>query len=212
MSDAPEVHGIMADLLPLKVAMADISPDPANVKDHPEAQLEQLVGSLRAFGQTQPLVVDKVRRIILAGNGRHEAMRRLKWTHCAVVFAEWSETQGATYQIADNRIPEGGKWNTDALSKLLPTLKADDAALSAMLKGLDTELTGMLSDAAQAAPAAKASRKVPQPVIKTELVFDSDSQQQAWFAMLRKLRDKYPALPTHGARIAEFARECGFTA
>jgi ParB-like chromosome segregation protein Spo0J len=200
-----EVHQIADSLLPLLTPIADISADPANVKKHPEAQILDLVASLRAFGQVQPLVVDKATKLILAGNGRFAAMKRLEWTHAAVVFVEWDATKGKTYQIADNRIPEGGTWDNDALKSLLPTLQQQDKQLQSMLDGL----TKSISLDSLLAP-AKGSRKVPQPIIKIELVFDSDAQQQSWFALLRKLKEKYSHLHTHGARLEQLARDNGF--
>lgn len=207
-----EQHSIVSGLLPLKTSLDEISPDPANVKKHPEKQIDELVAALRAFSQTQPLVVDKATRLILAGNGRYAAMRKLGWTHAAVLFVEWDATKGRTYQIVDNRIPEGGEWDKDALKAILPTLKQEDDALTSMLAGLGKELDAAIASLSEPEKPRAGSKKIPQPVIKAELVFDSDAQQQSWFSLLRKLRERFPQLNTHGARLEQLARELGYTA
>ena len=46
-----------AVLVPRKVPVADLVPDPANPRSHPDENLDAIVASLRRFGQVEPLIV-----------------------------------------------------------------------------------------------------------------------------------------------------------
>jgi ParB-like chromosome segregation protein Spo0J len=48
--------------------MDTIAPDPANARLHPQANLDAIRGSLLAFGQQKPVLVDG-RGVIVAGSG-----------------------------------------------------------------------------------------------------------------------------------------------
>ena len=54
------------------VETASLSNDPANLRLHSDAQIEKLVGMLRRWGQTLPLLVDS-NSVVRVGNARLEA-------------------------------------------------------------------------------------------------------------------------------------------
>jgi hypothetical protein len=56
---AADLAHIAAPLRPLAVPCADLLPDPANARRHPEANLEAIKGSLRVYGQRKPVVVNR---------------------------------------------------------------------------------------------------------------------------------------------------------
>lgn len=63
-----------------------------NARVHSEQQIGQIVGAIREFGWTNPLLVDEGGGI-LAGHGRLEAARRLRMNEVPViVLAGLSET------------------------------------------------------------------------------------------------------------------------
>ena len=203
--DTPEIDlsRIVEDLRSLAVPVDSISPDPANAKDHPEAQIEDLAASLRRFGQVKPIVVRRDSRVILAGNGTYTALKKLGRSHVAAIFVEFNSLDGTAFAIADNRIAEGGTWNKETLARLIPQLQLQDERLDNMLARLNADQQSV----AQLANKPSKSRKIPQAIVKSEIVWDSDQQQQAWFSFLRKLRERYAAHETHGARIAQFIRD-----
>ena len=65
-----------------QLAIASLSPDPANARRHPERNLEQIKASLRRFGQQKPIVVDAA-NVVRAGNGTLAAAKSLGWTTIA---------------------------------------------------------------------------------------------------------------------------------
>lgn len=60
------------------VPIASLAFDPANVRKHPEANLDAIRASLRRFGQQKPIVVGRD-NIVLAGNGLLAAARAEGW-------------------------------------------------------------------------------------------------------------------------------------
>lgn len=108
-----------------RVPIESVRPDPANVRLHPEKNLDAIADSLKAFGQQKPIVVDG-RGIIVAGNGTHAAARNLGWTDIDVVRTDLTGPEAIAFAIADNRTAELAEW--------------DQAALAAQIAGLDEDL------------------------------------------------------------------------
>ena len=63
-----------------RVPLASLHLDPANARLHGEENLAAIVGSLKRFGQAEPLVVQKPTGRVIGGNGRLVAMKKLGWT------------------------------------------------------------------------------------------------------------------------------------
>jgi len=116
------VHQIVAGLLPLAVAIADIKPDPANERTHARANLEAVKGSLLKFGQREPLVVNARTGKIEAGHGRYTVMLELGWTHCAAIAVDDDPKTAAGFRIAANRTAELADWDEVKLAETLRSL------------------------------------------------------------------------------------------
>lgn len=108
-----------------RVPIDSISPDPANLRVHPERNVDAIAASLRRFGQQVPIVVDS-NGIVRAGNGRLAAARKLGWTHIDVIRSELENTELVAYAIADNRTAELAVWDEVPLAKMLDELRKDD--------------------------------------------------------------------------------------
>lgn len=130
---------IIEPLQALAVPLADLSPDPANARTHDRANLDAIKGSLRAYGQRKPVVVNRRTGLIEAGNGTLAAARELGWSHLAVVSVDDDPNTAAGYSIADNRTAELAGWDTDALDNLLREVQTGDDDLAAMLDDLAAE-------------------------------------------------------------------------
>lgn len=86
-----------------------------NARNHDDAQVSQIAGSIAEFGFVNPILVgdDKV---IIAGHGRLMAAQQLGLREVPViVLAHLSAAQRRALVIADNKIAENAGWNEDLL-------------------------------------------------------------------------------------------------
>jgi hypothetical protein len=108
-----------------------------NARTHSEAQIAQIAGSIKEFGFTNPILIDKDNGII-AGHGRVAAARKLNLTEVPCIRLEHlSETQRKAYILADNRIALNSGWEVELLSTELEELK--DLGINLESLGFDSE-------------------------------------------------------------------------
>src|SRR5689334_16681896 len=84
-----------------------------NPRTHGAEQIAQIVASIRAFGFTNPVLIDEANGVI-AGNARLVAARELAMQRIPCLrLAHLSEVERRAYAICDNRIPLNGSWSMD---------------------------------------------------------------------------------------------------
>jgi DNA modification methylase len=109
----------------------DLVPYEFNPRTHSEEQIEQLVSSMREFGFTNPILVDKETREIIAGHGRLMAAKRLGLSQVPVIALEHlNEAKRRKLIIADNQLALNAGWDMDLLA-------TEIAALTEMGEDLD---------------------------------------------------------------------------
>jgi hypothetical protein len=97
--------------------ISELTPSARNARLHSDAQISQLMASIREWGWTMPILIDEVGSII-AGHGRVLAGEQLGLDQVPVMVARgWSEAQKRAYLIADNKLTENGGWD-DALLRI----------------------------------------------------------------------------------------------
>lgn len=108
-----------------------------NSRTHSDEQVAEIAGSIKAFGFTNPILIDD-KDSIIAGHGRLLAAQRLgiKDVPC-IRLSHLTEAQKKAYVIADNKLALNAGWDFDMLKIELGDLKAD---------GFDLELTGFSQD------------------------------------------------------------------
>lgn len=121
----------------LTVQIDSIQPDPANLRRHPEKNLDAIRGSLARFGQQRPIIVDG-RGIILAGNGTYAAAKELGWPTIQIVRTALTGSEATAFGIADNRTSETSEWDEAGLASILSALSAEDPDL-ATATGFDAD-------------------------------------------------------------------------
>ena len=112
---------------PDRVQMIDIDTlvlDPANVRTHPQRNIDAIIGSLQAFGQQKPVVVD-ADNVVRAGNGLVRAARLLGWSQVAAYTTGLGGSEAIAYAIADNRTAELSEWDDDGLAAQVEALLAE---------------------------------------------------------------------------------------
>jgi DNA modification methylase len=103
----------------------ELTPDPANARQHDEKNLKAIQGSLNQFGQRKPIVITEA-GVIVAGNGTVEAAKRLGWLEIQAVRVpgDWTPEQTKAFALADNRTAELAAWSPEVLASQLVELEA----------------------------------------------------------------------------------------
>ena len=108
------------------VMLSELKPDDRNARKHNEKNIEQVMRSLKEFGQHAPLVVQRGTNKVLVGNGRLEAMKRLGWTEAGVMYVDDDDQTAIRRALADNRTAELAEWDEDVLKDLIKELDPSD--------------------------------------------------------------------------------------
>lgn len=132
-----------------RVDIAQLSPDPANLRLHPEKNLSAIKASLRRFGQQKPIVVD-ASNVVRAGNGTLAAAIELGWTEIDIVRSSLTGVDAVAYAIADNRTAELAEWDEATLKSVLTNLPDgyseelgfDDSDIELLTLDSDDDSTG----------------------------------------------------------------------
>lgn len=130
MSDAPQ-----QSRSPLKIKTVPISElvtDPENARVHEAKNLDSIIGSLRHFGQVEPLVVQKGTGKVIGGNGRLVAMQQLGWADAKIVELDIEDREATALGLALNRTGELAGWDFEKLAELTQSLASQDFDLSSI--------------------------------------------------------------------------------
>lgn len=107
----------------LERAVSELKPYPTNSKTHSPAQIKQIINSIKEFGWTRPVLIDKHDQII-AGHGSWMAAKQMdRATVPTVCLAHMSDAQVKAYVIADNKLAELSGWDKDLLAAELGVLQ-----------------------------------------------------------------------------------------
>lgn len=122
------------------IPITDIRPADVNVRLHPPKQINELMRSVKMFGQTRAIVVDEYHSI-LAGNGLYTALVQLGYESAECYVMEGlSEKQKKKLMLADNRVYELGMMDMDVFDQLLKEMDGDSD-----IPGWDEELIKTLT-------------------------------------------------------------------
>jgi DNA modification methylase len=118
-------------------AIDKLIPYARNSRTHSDGQIDQIAASIREWGWTTPVLVDKEGNII-AGHGRVLAAKKLDIATIPVVIADgWSDAKKRAYIIADNKLALNAGWDNELLALEFKELEE---------LGFDLELTGFSLD------------------------------------------------------------------
>jgi ParB-like chromosome segregation protein Spo0J len=113
------------------IAVADLHPDPANLRRHPARNLATIKASLARFGQQKPIIID-ANNVVRAGNGTLAAAIALGWDSIRCVRTDLCGTDATAYSIADNQSALQATWDDDALGRTLRALQDEDFDLNSV--------------------------------------------------------------------------------
>jgi DNA modification methylase len=120
-----------------------------NARTHSKHQIRQIAESIRTFGFTNPVLVNRS-KMIIAGHGRIEAAKLLGMSSVPVIRLEnLSEDQIRTYILADNRLAEKAGWDNSILAIELQHLISIDLGFDVSITGFEVgEIDLILQEAA----------------------------------------------------------------
>ena len=120
-------------MLVKQVPVADLKEYGQNSRTHSTLQVGQIAESIKAFGWTNPLLVDEA-RVLIAGHGRLAAAKLLGLAEVPCIeLAHLSEAQKKAYIIADNKLALNAGWDNELLALEFGELQE---------LGFDLDLTG----------------------------------------------------------------------
>ena len=129
------------------VDIDSISPWEKNPKKY-QKKIDELVVSIKQYGQRKPLTVWKENNTIYTGNNTWYAMKKLGYTKIAAVFQDFADEKEAIgWGLIENKSGEDQEWDQGKLANLLQGedfkgLKSEEIAALTGFK--DKELKGLL--------------------------------------------------------------------
>ena len=113
----------------------ELKPYKKNAKKHNKEQVEQIANSIKEFGFTQPVIIDK-NDCVVAGHGRILGAKKAGLKQVPTVcLEELTEEQIKAYRLVDNKLNES-EWDYDLLDTELSELW-DDGIFDMTLFGFD---------------------------------------------------------------------------
>ena len=116
------------------VKISDLIECPQNPRQN-EDNVQAVVKSIEAFGYTNPVLVRKSNKMIIAGHTRVKALQELGEKTVPVIYLDMSDIDSKAYMIADNKLTENVMWDYPKLTDLF--LELDEANVNMDLTGFD---------------------------------------------------------------------------
>jgi len=169
-------------------ATSSLTPYAENPNTHSDQQIAQLVGSIQEFGFTNPILIDEDGGVI-AGHGRLEAAELAGLEEVpTIVLPDLTADQKRAYVIADNKLGLNSEWDPAALEREIRALGQAEFDLD--LLGFNAaEMRRLLADKSDSDDGR--GKDGGGPVIQYNIVFDTEDQQDKWYAFLAHLRDTF---------------------
>lgn len=122
-----------------EIEIGDLKPYGLNAKKHPQSQIEGIAESIRRFGFTQPIVVDRENTII-CGHGRVEGAKLAGISQVPCLrLEELTDQEVKALRLIDNRIQETG-WDPGLLKLDLEGLEINLGDFNVSFDDLDFEV------------------------------------------------------------------------
>lgn len=107
-------------------SLDELRPYEKNARVHSKKQIERIANSIKEFGFTNPVLIDKT-GLVIAGHGRLEAAKILELKEVPTISLDsLTPQQVQAYILADNRLAELSEWDPILLEEELKTLKAEN--------------------------------------------------------------------------------------
>lgn len=106
-----------------------IKPYEKNAKLHPDKQIEQIITSIREFGNNDPIAIDE-NNVIIEGHGRYEALKRMGINEIPTIrLTHLNEQQKKAYILAHNKLTMNTDFDIELLNEELEAITDIDMTL-----------------------------------------------------------------------------------
>jgi ParB-like chromosome segregation protein Spo0J len=158
VSEPVHLTSISRDLAVEMRPVGVLKRNPRNARTHSPRQVKAIASSIKAFGFTNPVLVDD-EGVILAGHGRFEAAKVLGLVEVPTLrIGDLNGAQKRAYVLADTRLAERAGWDRELLAVELGELSImlPDLGLSVDLTGFEVgEIDRVLTDVGQKTSASQ---------------------------------------------------------
>lgn len=109
--------------------ITELKPYKKNAKKHPKEQVERIANSIKEFGFTQPVLIDK-HNCVVAGHGRVLGAKKAGLKQVPTICLEdLTPEQIKAYRLADNKLNESD-WQYNLLDEEIQELLEQDVDMS----------------------------------------------------------------------------------
>ena len=105
------------------VEVSELVGDEKNPRTHDRRNIDAIKSSLNKHGQVQPLLIQKSTGMVIAGNGRLQAIRELGINAALCAYIDVSDKEARELSIKLNRTAELAGWDNEVLSFHLDQLE-----------------------------------------------------------------------------------------
>jgi DNA modification methylase len=127
----------------------NLVPYARNARTHSKRQIRQIADSIRTFGFTNPVLVNRS-RMIIAGHGRVDAAKLLGMKSVPTICLEnLSDDQIRAYILADNRLAEKAGWDISILAIELQHLTSLDLQFDVSITGFEVAEIDLILEEAE---------------------------------------------------------------
>lgn len=107
----------------------EIKPYQKNAKLHPQRQIEQIIESIKQFGNNDPIAIDE-KNVIIEGHGRYEALKQMGVTEVPVIkLKHLKAQQKKAYILAHNKLTMNSDFDIDILNEELEAITDIDMSI-----------------------------------------------------------------------------------
>jgi DNA modification methylase/ParB-like chromosome segregation protein Spo0J len=144
------------------IAVSNLRPWAKNARTHSKKQIRQIADSIREFGFTNPILIDRD-NTILAGHGRVEAAKLIGMEKVPCIRLEgMTPEQKRAYVLADNKLALNAGWDEELLAEELQALLNMDLDFDLEITGFSiAEIDSLVEGAAPEEPGDPADDVLP---------------------------------------------------
>lgn len=186
------------------------------LKPHPEnprkGNVAGIAESIAVTGFYGTIIVQQSTGYVLAGNHRLQAAKKAGAKEVPVTYVDVDDAGAKRILLGDNRLNDVAEYDDKLLADVLQGILNEEGTLEGTGYN-DDDLAEILlraegeedfSGESEIEHEDKPARNV---IIQYNIVFDTEQQQDTWFAFVKLLKERYPTCETLGERLEVYLGE-----